>query len=65
MKTNAEKFNWEGVEFPMQVDKKNIFEKNNPNYRINVCGYKNENVYSIRIIYVDMIIQAPRRGRGW
>ncbi|KXJ22395.1 Uncharacterized protein K02A2.6 [Exaiptasia diaphana] len=42
MKTNAEKFNWDGIEFPVQVDKINIFEKKNPKYGVNVYGYKNE-----------------------
>ena len=34
----------------MQVDKIGIFENNNPKYGINVYGYKNEQVYPIRIL---------------
>ena len=40
LKTNAEKFNWEGVEGPMQVNKILIFKKNNSKYGINFYGYK-------------------------
>lgn len=50
LKTNSEKLNWEGLEFPMKVDKIGIFEKNNPKYGVNVYGYKNDRVYPIRII---------------
>ena len=49
IKENATKLNWKCVEFPMPVDNIGIFEKINPKYGLNVCGYKNEQVYSLRI----------------
>lgn len=49
MKSNAKKLNWDGLEFPVQIDKIDIFETNNPQYAINVYGYKNEKVYPLRI----------------
>jgi len=49
MRANAEKFNWEGIEFPVQVDKISIFENNNTKYGVNVYGYKDDEVYPLRI----------------
>ena len=49
MKGNSEKFNWEGTEFPMQVDKIDIYEKNTSKYGINVYGYKKKRVYPLPI----------------
>ena len=46
----AEKLNWQGLEFPVEVDKIEIFEENNPGYGVNVFGYKEtEEVYPIRV----------------
>ena len=47
LRSNTSKLNWVGVEFPVQVDKIGIFEKNNPKYAVNVYGYDKE-VYIIR-----------------
>ena len=48
LKANAASLNWDGLEFPVQVDKIGIFEKNNPKYVVNVYSYDKE-VYPIRI----------------
>ncbi len=48
LKDNSENICWDGLEFPVQVDKIGIFEKNNPKYAINVYAY-NKEVYPIRI----------------
>ena len=48
MKANSEKLCWDGLEFPVQVDKIGIFENNNPKYAVNVYSY-DEEVYPIRI----------------
>src|SRR6056300_692760 len=50
LKKNAKKLNWSGLEFPVELDKIDIFEKNN-SYAINVFGYKQdeEEVYPLRI----------------
>ena len=42
-------FNWEGINFPTPIDKIHIFEKNNPEYGINVLGYNGKEVYPARI----------------
>ena len=42
------KLNWQGLEFPVQVDKIGIFEKNNPKYAVNVYSY-DKNINPIRI----------------
>ena len=34
MKENAEKFNWDGIAFPVQVDKRSDFEKNIPKKKV-------------------------------
>ena len=47
LRSNTSKLNWVGVEFPVQIDKIGIFEKNNPKYAVNVYGYDKE-VYIIR-----------------
>lgn len=50
MRTNSEKFDWNGIKFPVQLDKISVFEKNNRDYAINVFGYDNKNeVYPLRI----------------
>ena len=48
LKSNSEKLNWARLEFPVQVDKIHIFEKNNPKFAINVYGYSKE-VNTIRV----------------
>ena len=54
LKRNMKKLNWEGIEFPADsVKASKKFEKNNPDYAINVYGYddteKNEDdKYSIQ-----------------
>ena len=36
---NAKLFNWEGIKFPMKKTQISLFEKNNPEYAVNVLGY--------------------------
>ena len=50
-KKNAELFNWEGTEFPMNLKKIGLFEENNPNYAVNVLGYEEEKtgIFPLRI----------------
>ena len=48
MRLNSEKLCWDGLEFPVQVDKIGVFEKNNLKYAVNVYSY-DKNVYAIRI----------------
>ena len=55
MKINSEKFNWDKIEFHVQLDKIYKFAKNNPNYGINVYGYKNEQLYPLRISKNEII----------
>ena len=42
LRSNTSKLNWAGLEFPVQVDKIHIFEKNNPKYAVNVYSYDKE-----------------------
>ena len=47
---NAELFNWKGIKFPMKKTQINLFEKNNPEYAVNVLGYSGlDGVHPIRI----------------
>ena len=48
MKKNAEKLNWEGIDFPTPLDQTSRFEKQNP-YSINVYGWNGKRVYPLRI----------------
>ena len=49
-KDNAEKFNWDGIKFPVKLSQISLFEKNNPGYVINVLGYsENDGIYPVRI----------------
>ena len=48
MKLDSEKICWDGLEFPVQVDKIHIFEKNNPGIIVNVFSYDKE-IKTIRI----------------
>ena len=48
MRRNSEKLNWSGIDFPTPLIQIKQFEKNNP-YSINVFGYKEGNVYPLRI----------------
>ena len=49
VKEASKNFNWEGINFPTPLDKIHIFEKNNPEYGINVLGYDGKEVYPARI----------------
>ena len=42
LRSNTSKLNWAGLEFPVQVDKIGIFEKNNSRYAVNVYSYDKE-----------------------
>ena len=49
-KTNAKLFNWDGIKFPMKLSQINLFEKNNPEYVVNVLGYsEGDGIYPVRI----------------
>ena len=49
-KTNAEKFNWDGIKFPVKLSQISLFEKNNPGYVVNVLGYsEDDGIYPVRI----------------
>ena len=38
LRENSKNFNWEGIDFPTPLEQFTIFEKNNPEYGINVLG---------------------------
>ena len=47
---NAEKFNWDGIKFPVKLSQISLFEKNNPEYVVNVLGYsEDDGIYPVRI----------------
>ena len=47
---NAEKFNWDGIKFPVKLSQISLFEKNNPEYVVNVLGYSGDGgIYPVRI----------------
>ena len=47
---NSKFFNWEGIEFPMKKEQIPLFEKNNPNYAVNVLGYEgSKGLYPISV----------------
>ena len=49
-KDNAEKFNWDGIKFPVKLSQISLFEKNNPGYVINVLGYsEDDGIHPVRI----------------
>ena len=45
---NSKRLNWSGIDFPTPLNQIEIFEQQNP-YSINVYGYRNESVYTLRI----------------
>ena len=49
LKANAEKFDWTGIDFPMPLDQFDRFERQNPDYAINVYGYDDEGFYTLRV----------------
>ena len=62
MKENANKLNWEGINFPTKVNDTHKFEKQN-NYAINVFGYsKDKDVHTLIIskTYKSSMIDDPR-----
>ena len=36
---NAKLFNWDGIKFPVKITQIGLFEKNNPEYSVNVLGH--------------------------
>ena len=48
MRRNAALLNWEGIDFPTNLQQISRFEKQNP-YSINVYGWRGKSVYSLRI----------------
>ena len=48
MRINSEKFNWNGIEFPVSLKQIVKFEKQNP-FAVNVFGIEGEKVYPLRI----------------
>ena len=63
-KTNAEKFNWDGIKFPVKLSQISLFEKNNSEYVVNVLGYsEDDGIYPVRISkqYVDRnVSETPK-----
>ena len=60
LRKQAEEFNWEGLQFPMAVDKIGFFEKRNPGISVNVFGW-NGSVFPLRIgeekeFHVDLLL---------
>ena len=49
MKEASKNFSWKGIDFPTPLDNIHIFEKNNPDYGINVLAYDGNEVYPERI----------------
>ena len=45
---NAELFNWVDIKFPLELKQITKFEKNNPEYTVNVLGYEGD-VFPLRI----------------
>ena len=49
-KENATLFNWDGIKFPVKKTQIGLFEKNNPEYSVNVLGYSvSDGIYPLRI----------------
>jgi len=49
-KPHFNKLNWDGIEYPVEIDKIKKFEKQNPKYGINVFLLENKNEITPRII---------------
>ena len=47
LKTQSEKYNWEGVTFPMKVKDIDVWEKNN-NINVHVLAYDDKDIYPLR-----------------
>ena len=52
-KPHFNKLNWDGIEYPVEIDKIKKFEKQNPKYGINVFLLENKNEITPRIICKD------------
>ena len=52
LKTQAEKYNWSKMEFPMKIKDIRIFESNN-NINVNVFSYDEKKVYTLRLSKMD------------
>ena len=48
LKKYVNKYNWEGLEFPLAIKDIDKFEKNNPDICASVFGYKNSGFYTIK-----------------
>ena len=54
LQEQAEKLNWNGINFPASWKRIDKFEKNNPTISVNVLGYEYEiRVYPLRISYYE------------
>ncbi|XP_065645294.1 uncharacterized protein LOC136075785 [Hydra vulgaris] len=47
--TQAEKINWNKIEFPVSLKQIDLFEKINPDISVNVFGYENFHVHPLRL----------------
>ena len=45
-----DQYNWNGLEFPLAIQKISKFEKNNPGIAVNLLFSKNESIYIARRI---------------
>ena len=48
LKEQSEKLNWNGLTFPVKLNKIGIFEKKNPKISVNVFGYEDD-IYPLRL----------------
>ena len=49
LKEQSERLDWSGLKFPVKLDQIVIFEKFNPQISINVFGFEDKVVYSLRL----------------
>ena len=56
LRKQAEELNWKGIEFPMEVDKIEKFEKNNPFVSVNVF-YLDGSIHPLRISEVETEVE--------
>ena len=63
LRKQSEKLNWKGISFPVQVDKIEKFEKNNPKISIHVF-YLDGNVQPLRKYNIDFLLIESKNNPG-
>ena len=63
LRKQSEKLNWKGISFPVQVDKIEKFEKNNPKISIHVF-YLDGNVQPLRKYNIDLLLIESKNNPG-